>query len=137
MADLVHANLAEIETGRLALEKTQNPQVRKFAQLMIDDHNTALNELRLIAANKNIALPESTDLQHKALATALKLLSGDTFDRQYIARSGVNDHERTLQLLEKAQNEGRDMEFKAYASKMVPIVREHLTMARQLDNRKK
>ncbi len=133
--DLVHASLAEIETGRLALEKTQNPQVRSFAQQMIDDHTRALQELQQLGQKKQMTLPTETDFQHKAIATALRILSGDTFDRQYIRQVGVNDHRRTVDLLMKMQQTARDPELKAQAGKMLPVVQRHLAMAREMDQK--
>ncbi|MDB5744680.1 MAG: hypothetical protein JWR68_2995 [Polaromonas sp.] len=131
MADLAHANLAEIETGKMALEKSQNEQVKKFAQQMIDDHTAAQKELQTLAQSKGVTLPDSTDMQHKTLATAMKAMTGDTFDSQYMKRVGVNDHQRTLQLLQKAQKNAKDPDLKAMATKMMPTVQHHLEMAQK------
>jgi len=136
MRDMAHANLAEIETGKMALEKSQSDQVKKFAQMMIDDHTTALKELQAIAQSKGTTLPKETDVPHKAIATALKALSGDTFDKQYIARVGVGDHERTLEMLQKAQKNTKDPDLKAYAQKTQQTVNQHLNMARKMEGKK-
>jgi len=45
----VIANLAEIELGRLATQKAQNPEVKQFAQMMVDGHTKALDELKQLA----------------------------------------------------------------------------------------
>ena len=132
LTDLAQANIAEIETGRLALEKSQNPQVRKFAQQMIDDHTTAQQQLQTLAQSKGVTLTTETDLQHKTLATAVLVLSGDTFDSQYLKRVGVNDHQRTIALLQKAQRETKDADIQAMAGKMLPTVQGHLEMAQQM-----
>lgn len=131
MSDLAHANIAEIETGKLALEKTQNAQVKKFAQQMIDDHTSALKELQTLAQAKGVTLPDGTDLKHKTMATALRVMSGNSFDSQYLKRAGVGDHQATIELLEKAQKNATDPDLKAMASKMLPTVREHLKMAQE------
>jgi putative membrane protein len=136
MLDIAHANLAEIETGKLALDKSKNDQVKQFAQKMIEDHTTAMKELEKLALSKGISLPAETDLKHKAVATALKALSGDTFDKQYMSRVGVADHERTHELLEKTQKNAKDPELKAYAQKILPIVHQHLTMAQKMADKK-
>lgn len=132
MTDLAQANIAEIETGKLALEKSRNDQVKKFAQEMIDDHTAALQQLQTLAQAKGVTLTGETDLQHKTRATAMRALSGDTFDSQYLKRVGVNDHQRTLQLLEKAQRSSTDPDLKAMAGKMIPTVQDHLQMAQQM-----
>lgn len=134
MTDLAQANIAEIETGRMALEKSQNPQVRKFAQQMIDDHTAAQQQLQALARTKGVTLTEETDLQHKTMATAMKVLTGETFDSQYLKRVGVNDHQRTIELLQKAQTNARDPDIKAMAAKMLPTVQAHLQMGRQMAN---
>lgn len=132
LTDLAQANIAEIETGRLALEKSQNAQVKKFAQQMIDDHTSAQQQLQALARTKGVTLTEETDLQHKTMATAMRVLSGDTFDSQYLKRVGVNDHQRTIALLQKAQQSARDPDIKAMAAKMLPTVQAHLKMAQQM-----
>ena len=136
MEDIAQANIAEIQTGHMALEKGQSDQVKKFAQQMIDDHTKAQKQLQQLAQSKGVDLPGDTDLEHKAIATALKALSGDTFDNQYIARVGVGDHQRTRDLLQKAQKNAKDPGLKAYAQKTVKVVDGHLAMAKKMDNSK-
>lgn len=133
--DIAQANLGEIDTGKLALEKSEDEKIRKFAQLMIDDHTKALEELRALAQSKGITLPEETDLQHKTLHTALGLLSGSTFDAQYIARIGIGDHERAEQLLDKTIRETSDQELKVYAERNIKVVQRHLSVARAIDTK--
>ena len=132
LSDLAEANIAEIQTGKLALEKGKSEQARSFAQKMVDEHTAALKELQTLAQSKGVKLPEDTDLHHKAIATALRPLNGDTFDSQYVKRVGVGDHERTVALLQKVQKGAQDPELKAMAGKMLPTVQQHLQMAQKL-----
>ena len=137
MEDIAHGNLAEIETGKMALEKGQSDAVKKFAQKMIDDHTKAQNELEKLASAKGVKLPTETDVQHKTIATALQALSGDTFDNQYIKRVGVGDHERTHDLLKKVSTSAKDPQLKAYAAKTIKVVDSHLAMARKMEKNEK
>ena len=133
MADLAHGNLAEIETGKMALEKSKSEPVKKFAQQMIDDHTAAQKELQTLAQAKGVTLPDGTDIKHKTMATALKVMSGAGFDSQYMKRAGVSDHQETIELLQKVQKSAKDPELKAMAmaAKMIPTVQHHLEMAQQ------
>ena len=131
MADLAQANIAEIESGKVALGKSSSEPVKKFAQQMVDDHTAALHELQALAQSKGVKLPEGTDLAHKTLAMTLKAMTGTTFDSQYMKRSGVNDHQSTAELLQNIQKNAKDTELKAMAAKMLPTVQQHLQMARQ------
>jgi putative membrane protein len=133
MEDIAHANLAEVATGHMALEKSQNAQIKQFAQKMIDDHTKAEEELKQLADAKGVKLPTEPDMMHKTKATTLKPLSGETFDKQYIKHAGVGDHESTHKLLTKVQGKAKDADLKAYADKTIKAVDEHLSMAKSIE----
>lgn len=136
MKNLAEANFAEIETGKLALQKSQNDQVKAFAQKMIDDHTQAQKELEQLAQQKGVTLPTETDMKHKAAAKALSALEGEKFDKMYMNQVGVRDHKNTHQLLTKAQKDAKDPDLKALAAKTAPIVNNHLTMAQDQTGKK-
>lgn len=130
--DMAMANLAEIETGRMAQTKSQNEQVKNFAQQMIDDHTKALEEVRQLAQTKGVTLPSTLDRAHKAKADKLAALSGDAFDRAYMAQAGVADHKKTHGMLTKAQGRAKDPDIKALVTRMTPTVDQHLNAAKEL-----
>jgi len=132
LQDLAQGNMAEIDAGKMALEKSQNADVKKFAQQMVDDHTKALGEVQALATAKNVTLPDGAGPMAKTKATALKALSGNLFDKEYAKRAGVGDHESTVKLLQKIQKDGKDSDLKALAGKMLPTVEHHLDMAKQL-----
>ncbi|MDB5828384.1 MAG: hypothetical protein JWQ73_2604 [Variovorax sp.] len=132
LKDIAQANAAEIAAGKLALEKSQNADVKKFAQMMVDDHTKGLGDVQALAQSKGFEAPNDPDIKHKAMAVELKALSGKTFDTQYVKQSGVSDHEATAKLLQKTQSTAKDLEVKALATKMLPIVQGHLEHARTM-----
>jgi len=134
MKDIAEANIAEIDAGKLALSKSQNSQVRSFAQKLIDDHTKALKELQNLAQKKGVTLPTETDTLHKTIATLLKALRGNTFNSQFISHVGVGDHQRTHNLLQDIIDNASDPDLKAYAQKTLPIIDQHMNMAQRLEN---
>ena len=136
MQDLAHAHHGELESARLALEKSKSERVRQFAQQMIDDHSQAHMDLQQLAQLKGVKLPQEANLAHKTLTTALRLLSGDLFDRQYMARMGINDNERTVELLQSAQKNAKDTELRALLERQLAMAETHLTIARKLNGQK-
>lgn len=52
---LTKAHSSEIEAARNALASTQNPQVRSFAQKLVDDHTKALDRLSPIASRLGVS----------------------------------------------------------------------------------
>ena len=121
---------AEIETGKLALEKSETQEVRDFAQTMITDHGLANKELAVIAQKKNLEVADDTELMNKAKAFILKQRDGQSFDEAY-ANNQVMAHEQTIELFQKATRMN-DPELKAFAQKTLPKLQHHLDMANQL-----
>ena len=132
LLSMAQANMAEIEAGRMAQTKSQNEQVKNFAQQMIDDHTTALEDVRQLAQSKNVTLPTDLDRTHKAKANKLQSLSGEAFDRAYLAQAGVSDHKKHHAMLKKAQSRARDPDLKALAARTLPAVGQHLSTVQQL-----
>ncbi|RJG16104.1 DUF4142 domain-containing protein [Massilia cavernae] len=132
--DMARTNMAEVETGKLAVSKTKNAGVKAFAQRMIDEHSQALNDVTQLAQDKGINLPTEPDAKHKAMAARLSKLSGDAFDREYMKRAGVEYHTKVLAALKKQEAKARDPDVKALAAKMLPMVEQHLDSAKGMSN---
>jgi putative membrane protein len=133
LEQLAQGNMAEIEAGKIALQKSQNTEVKAFAQQMIDDHTKGLQEVQSVAQSKGVALPSEPDAKHKAMASKLNNLSGDAFDRTYLDQAGVSDHKKTHALVQKVQSKAKDADVKALAAKLEPTVAQHLTHVTQLN----
>lgn len=136
MMDMAMANMAEVETGKLALSKGQSAEVKTFAQQMIDDHGKALSELQALAQQKGVTLPTELDAKHKAMAAKLEKLSGDAFDKEYMKQAGLNDHKATHAKLQKISKSAKDPDVKGAATKTLPVVEQHLKSAQQMTSAK-
>ena len=130
MGALAQINMAEIEAGQLALEKSRSEQVRGFAQQVVDEHSAELQALRTLAQARGVSLPEEASIRSRSQDVALKMLSGSLFDRQYLKRMGISEHQRTLGLLRDALKNTQDPELLALIEKMLPAVQSHLQKAR-------
>jgi putative membrane protein len=130
MGALAQINMAEIEAGQLALEKSRSEQVRGFAQQVVDEHSADLQALRALAQARGVSLPEEESIRSMSQSVALKMLSGRLFDRQYLKRMGISEHQRTLGLLRDALKNTQDPELQALIEKMLPVVQSHLQKAR-------
>jgi putative membrane protein len=133
LMDMAQANMAEIEAGRLAQNKSQNEQVKNFAQQMIDDHTKALDDIKQLAQTKGVTLPTELDRTHKAMANKLASLSGDAFDRTYLAKAGVADHKKVHGMLSHTESRAKDPDIRALAARTLPVVDQHLNSAQQLN----
>lgn len=75
------AGIAEIETARMALEQATSAEVKRFAERMIKDHTAANEELKQLAARKQLEVADDPDAMNKAKAMILDLREGEEFDR--------------------------------------------------------
>src|SRR5262245_29021841 len=122
------ANMAEVELGKIAVDKAMKDDVKKFGQMMIDDHGKALDELKSVAQSKNITLPTTVDAEHKKLSDKLSKLSGAEFDRAYM-QAMVDGHRKVAADLRKESQSGTESELKSWATKTLPTVEAHLKQA--------
>jgi putative membrane protein len=134
--DLAQGNMAEIAMGKMVQGKSQNEEVKTYAQQMIDDHTTALEAVRQLATAKGLSLPADIDKPHKAMADQLDAKSGDAFDKAYMAQGGVADHKKMQSMLAAAEKKARDPDVKALAAKILPTVDQHLKAAQQMGRHK-
>ena len=123
--------MAEVELGKLASTKAQNPEVKSFAQKMVTDHTKANDELKALAGEKNVMPPTGLDPVHQSTMSKLQNLSGAEFDREYV-NAMVKDHEATVQLFEKQADDNSDPDAKAFATKNLPTLRMHLEMIKNI-----
>jgi putative membrane protein len=98
LEDVAIANMAEIELGRMAVERATNPDVKKFAQMMIDDHTDAGEKLKGAVAKHGITLPTAIDDKHRDTQDKLAKKQGEEFDRDYIDAM-VDSHQDVLDKL--------------------------------------
>jgi len=135
--DMGMSNMAEVAMGKLAQSKSQNADVKAFATKMVDDHSKALTEVQTLAQSKGVTLPTDLDAKHKAQSAKLEKLSGDAFDKAYMAQGGLAAHKETLAKLQKGQKGAKDPDVQAQVTKMIPVVEQHLQHAQELAGAKK
>ena len=128
--DASAAGVAEIETAKLALEKSTAADVKTFAQSIINDHTAANRELASIASKKKLKVSTEAELLNKAKAAVLKQREGESFNAAY-ANNQVNAHKDTIELFKKA-SVSDDKELAAFAVATLPKLEHHLHVAQDL-----
>jgi len=131
LMDAAMGGMMEVELGHVAAQKGSSDAVKQFGQRMVDDHSKANEELMSVASSKGITLPTTLDEKHREHVTKLSSLSGAEFDRAY-SKMMLSDHTKDAAAFEKEGNKGADAELKAFAAKTLPVIQEHLQMAKTL-----
>lgn len=97
--DIANMNMAEVEMSRIALSKAMAPDIKSFAQTVIDDHAAAGNKLKSVVSGPSMEWPTQLDDQHKETADDLAKQQGAGFDRAYL-KAIVHDHQDLAAKLE-------------------------------------
>ncbi len=120
------SNMFERVEAQLALIQAGDRSVKAFAQKMIEDHGAAMEELRIAAAVAQVDLPGAVPLEpaQQAKVDALRALHGEPFDHAYL-RDQVQAHAEAARLLETFIRAGTNPALKSWASKTLPVVRDH------------
>ncbi len=124
MMDAGAGGNTEVAASKLALERSSNDRVKSYANMMIADHTKAGDELKSLASQKSVTLPDSVmEKQHKELDD-LRGTSAKNFDKAYIKMMD-KDHKETIDKFEKASQKADDADVKSFATKTLPTLKMH------------
>lgn len=127
------SDLFEIETGKLAQQKGSSAAVKDFGEMLVTEHTKSSTELKAAAAKvPGVALPVVPPAELQAKFDALKGLSGDAFDRQFIVDQTAA-HQQTLATLNAYAAGGDAQPLKEFASRATGVVQKHLNELGQLN----
>jgi putative membrane protein len=125
--------IAEVELSKIA-QKSENADVKNFANRMVQDHTAANQELTTIATGLGVEMPKTLDAEHERMRQKLAALHGKAFDEQYM-QGMVADHDKAVTLFQQEGRSGASMQLKTFALKTLPILQEHQKMAQELSRK--
>ncbi len=121
-------NLEEIQLGALAQEKSAMVNVKDLGKMMQTGHSKALDELKTLAAKKQITIPTMLTDNGKEAETELMKKNGRDFDKNYCNRM-VSGHKSAIDRFEKIAKDATDADIRNWASSLLPALRSHLDHA--------
>ncbi len=126
--DVAIATTFEINSSKLALQKSKNAQIRAFAHHMIKDHTKAAGDFKTTLAKSHVKssriIMNRLDDSHQVVYDRLVQLQGVDFDNEYI-KAQVDAHKETIAVFTDYSKEGRDAQLKAFANRTLPTLRMH------------
>jgi len=117
----------EISSSRLALQNSQNPDIKNFAQKMIDDHTKISSQLKSIITSANPDESQPTialDNQHQKMLNELNGVKGANFDRLYV-HDQVAAHKEAVNLFRNYSRNGDNDAIKNFAIQNLPTLEHH------------
>ncbi|HEY4270579.1 MAG TPA: DUF4142 domain-containing protein [Candidatus Udaeobacter sp.] len=129
--DAANINMTEIQLGKVAQEKGQSEGVKSFGDRMVRDHTKINDQLKPVAQELNLQMPEAVNAENQALIDKLSKLSGAEFDKAY-ANAMVSGHKGAIKEFENAQAKATQPQLKKFIDDTLPMLREHLELAKQI-----
>jgi putative membrane protein len=127
----LQGGMAEVQLGQLTLQKSNNDQVKQFAQRMIDDHTKLGEQMKPVAQQLGVSAPDGISKKDKATIGKLQSLSGPAYDEAYI-RDMVKDHKQDLSDFQTEASSGQDQTVKDAANQGSKVIAQHLQMIQQI-----
>ncbi|MNK06470.1 hypothetical protein D3C87_243690 [compost metagenome] len=131
LVDAAEVDMAEIQLGKLAQQKSTNADVKALGKMMVEQHEKAAADLKATAAKKNITLPTSLTEDGQKEFKDLNDKSGHDFDKKY-ADMMIDGHEKLIKRMEKASEKAEDADIRMWAANMLPTLRTHLEHAKMV-----
>jgi putative membrane protein len=122
---VAQGGLTEVRLGELAAQNGTRADVKEFGQMMVKDHSAINADLKTLAAQKDVTLPDSLDAKHQKMVDKMAALSGSAFDEAYIAAM-VKDHKMDAKEFKAESAATADADIKSFVDKSIPVVQMHL-----------
>ena len=127
------SGMFEVQVSQLATSRAKSPDVKSFASMLVDHHTKANDELTQLANAKGVELPAAPPRAMRNEVEGLAKKNGGDFDKDFIKNVGIKAHEKDIKAFEKASKDVKDPELKAWVTKTLPTLKEHLASAQKLE----
>jgi len=131
MTKVADVGMTEVKLGQMAQDKGMSQRVKDFGAMMVKDHTAAGDELKSMARQKNVTLPETMSNDHQKKTDDLNKKTGKDFDKAYM-KAIVDGHQSTVNDFEKASKDTKDADVKAWVDKTLPTLKMHLDSAKAI-----
>lgn len=123
----------EVEAAQLAMTRSQNAAVKDFANMLVTDHKSHLDNLRKLAGKSDIGR-EANSADSGAVAAAatfsqLQSMAADSgFDKAFVA-SQIQNHQREIAALKSLRAAAKDDDLQKDIDATLPVLDRHLARA--------
>ncbi len=132
MAMASSGDMFEIESSRLALQRSRDPAIHSFAQMLINDHSRMSSEMMAMARDMRLPPPPMRMMPHHVqMMQRLASVPRHEFDSAF-RREQIMAHEESAMLHRSFADRGEYPPLRALAARAAPIVEMHLAQVQGL-----
>lgn len=132
--DAAEGGMMEVQLGNIAEKNAANQSVKDFGKMMVDDHSKINDNLKDLAAKKNVTLPPTVSSDQQKHIDKLSKKTGNEFDKDYVSMM-IEDHKKDISGFKKAGEKITDPDFKDFVIKTLPILQKHLDSIQAIKKR--
>jgi putative membrane protein len=125
LKEAAQANQAEIAMANVAENKSQNPQVKELAGMILRDHQQNYSQVQSLAQTHGVTVDTAPDWMNKREVEHLQKANDADFDKEF-TKVMLKDHVKTIKRFDKAAADIEDQDIKQYAQNTLPALRHHL-----------
>jgi putative membrane protein len=132
--EAAEGGMLEVKLGQLAGSKGSSQEVKDLGKKMVSDHTKINDELKALAAKKNIKLPAEISKAGQNNYDKLMKKTGEDFDKAYCDLM-IKDHEKDISKFKQESEKGEDPDLKSWAAKTLPTLEKHLELAKEANDK--
>jgi putative membrane protein len=126
----------EVEEAKLAVARTQNAAVKDFANMLVTDHSSHLDNLRKLAGKRDIGreanAADTSMTMTIRMVTMMRAMPADSgFDRAFV-RGQIMHHMHEIDALKMLRPAAKDDDLQQDIDRTMPVLERHLAQARQV-----
>lgn len=121
------ANRFEIDSSKIALDKSSSDAVKEFARQMVDDHTATAGKMKDAISKAGLdpkMVPDDLDDSHQKLLDKLKKADAKDFDKEYLDAQ-ADAHKDAVDLFDSYAKDGANAAIKEFAANTLPTLQEH------------
>jgi putative membrane protein len=130
LSDAAMGSLYQVKLGQIVSKQAASEDVKRFAQRMVDDHTKVNEKLTELAQKEGVALPQQLDKKHQEMLDKVVHESGPKLERTYLV-GAIADQKDDMKAFEHEAKDGKNPAVKQFATTSLPVLEDHLTLARQ------
>ena len=112
MKTVSEGNIAEVQLGKLVVQKASRPSTKNIARMIIRDHSRAQHDLIVLASQKKVSLPMAPNAKHRAMMAKLARMSGLAFDKAFLTAQ-LGEH-RKVAMAFKSESNSNDSDLRSF-----------------------
>ena len=123
-----------VKLGRTAEQKAHSKAIKDFGSMMVNDHSQVDDELKSLAQQHHIALPDSLSKDKQEKIDDLAKLSERKFEKQYVDMM-VADHQNDVAKFKEESQDAASPEVRQWAANTLPILQKHLNKIKEIQKK--